>query len=342
MITSFPPATATVGVKFDYTVKVSEPDGDKVIFSVLKGPKSMTVDADGKVSWTPSYDEVGNQEVEIQVTDGKYGGKTTQQFTVVVETVKPGDVMGCTNPKATNYNKDATKDDGTCKLPVDPKPVLGCTNPKATNYNKDATKDDGTCKLPPVVVEEELQVISLPNDLATEGKEYTYQPIVTSDKKVSYKLLENPEGMTIDKNTGLVKWLPTSEGKVKVVIEMTTGTKTITQSFTINVRAGYGNIQMAQVHLYPEEVSAGDYVTLYVDLKNDGDKDYENLNVRAHIYDLNLQRTSGQFDLDRGDATTKAIYLDVPYWAEAGEYTMVVSVSNSDFHSTVYRYITIK
>ena len=241
--------------------------------------------------------------------------------------------------KATNYNPKATKEDNSCKYP---EVVKGCTNPKATNYNSKATEDDGSCKLPPVVGEESLQVTSSPNDLATEGKAYTYQPTVVSDKKVTFKLLENPEGMTIDKDTGLVKWLPTEESKVKVVIEMTTGTKTITQKFTITVRSGYGNVQMAQVHLSNEEVSAGDYVVVYVDMKNDGDKSYEGLNVRAHVYDLNLQRTSGQFDLDSGDAETKAIYMDIPYWAEAGEYTMVVSVSNSDYHSTVYRYITIK
>ena len=26
----------------------------------------------------------------------------------------------------------------------------GCTNPLATNYNSDATKDDGSCEVPPV------------------------------------------------------------------------------------------------------------------------------------------------------------------------------------------------
>lgn len=52
-------------------------------------------------------------------------------------------VEGCTNPNATNYDKNATKDDGSCIL--EEKKILGCTDKTATNYNKNATEDDGSC-----------------------------------------------------------------------------------------------------------------------------------------------------------------------------------------------------
>lgn len=47
------------------------------------------------------------------------------------------DVVGCTNPKAENYDPDANIA-GDCV-------IKGCTNPKAENYNPDATTDDGFC-----------------------------------------------------------------------------------------------------------------------------------------------------------------------------------------------------
>ncbi|MBK8701906.1 MAG: hypothetical protein IPN29_20990 [Saprospiraceae bacterium] len=47
------------------------------------------------------------------------------------------DVIGCTNPKAENYDPDANIQ-GDCV-------IKGCTNPKAENYNPDATLDDGFC-----------------------------------------------------------------------------------------------------------------------------------------------------------------------------------------------------
>jgi len=54
------------------------------------------------------------------------------------------DVLGCTNPLATNYNACATVDNGTCTGLS----VPGCNNVTACNYNSAATVDDGSCVLP--------------------------------------------------------------------------------------------------------------------------------------------------------------------------------------------------
>lgn len=51
------------------------------------------------------------------------------------------DVLGCMDKEAKNYNENATKDDNSCEYYV-----LGCTDSNANNYNKDADKDDGSCK----------------------------------------------------------------------------------------------------------------------------------------------------------------------------------------------------
>jgi hypothetical protein len=50
-----------------------------------------------------------------------------------------GEIFGCTNTVALNFNPAATIDDGSCIF------IPGCTNSAALNYNPDATIDDGTC-----------------------------------------------------------------------------------------------------------------------------------------------------------------------------------------------------
>jgi polyhydroxybutyrate depolymerase len=60
---------------------------------------------------------------------------------------QPVDIEGCTDVNATNYNENATVDDGSCEYP--PPPIPGCMDPDATNYAENATVDDGSCEYPP-------------------------------------------------------------------------------------------------------------------------------------------------------------------------------------------------
>ena len=53
-----------------------------------------------------------------------------------------GPLGGCLQVDATNYNPDATFDDGSCNFLVI---IYGCTNPEAENYEAQATHDDGRC-----------------------------------------------------------------------------------------------------------------------------------------------------------------------------------------------------
>jgi hypothetical protein len=48
-------------------------------------------------------------------------------------------VPGCTNPLASNFNQEATADDGSCI-------IEGCTDATALNYNATATVNDGSCE----------------------------------------------------------------------------------------------------------------------------------------------------------------------------------------------------
>lgn len=70
---------------------------------------------------------------------GEYG---VIAFGVNAEGCAPAVVLGCTNPNASNYNSEATFDDGSCVFPQIP----GCIDPNAINYNPQATYNDGSCE----------------------------------------------------------------------------------------------------------------------------------------------------------------------------------------------------
>ena len=53
-----------------------------------------------------------------------------------------GPVGGCLQTDATNYNPQATFDDGSCNFLII---IYGCTNSEAENYDDQATHDDGRC-----------------------------------------------------------------------------------------------------------------------------------------------------------------------------------------------------
>ena len=67
------------------------------------------------------------------------------------------DVYGCTDADATNYNPDATVDDGSCEYDED---VYGCTDEGACNFNPDANVDDGSCEYGELTSDWNIQIIA--------------------------------------------------------------------------------------------------------------------------------------------------------------------------------------
>lgn len=100
-------------------------------------------------------------------------GTISPTYTCTPEKV---DVYGCTDSSASNYNPNATVNNGTCVYDV-----LGCMDSSAENYNKNATVDDVSCSYP---LEDEASNGEIIGVLLTTGLAVGgYQAIKKSKKK---------------------------------------------------------------------------------------------------------------------------------------------------------------
>ncbi|MDZ4848723.1 MAG: FG-GAP-like repeat-containing protein [Pirellulaceae bacterium] len=83
-ITSVPPTEAAVGGAYLYSVVAIDAENDPLSYSLLAAPNGLTiVETTGEIVWTPTGDQIGRQEIVIQVIDG-IGGAATQVFVIRV------------------------------------------------------------------------------------------------------------------------------------------------------------------------------------------------------------------------------------------------------------------
>lgn len=98
--TNYPPAflsapvtDADEGIEYVYEVEASDPDDDELSFSMTTGPDWLSLEP-GSESWlatlsgVPGPDDVGSNDVTLEVSDGR-GGVDTQDFTVTVAANQP-------------------------------------------------------------------------------------------------------------------------------------------------------------------------------------------------------------------------------------------------------------
>ena len=81
-------------------------------------------------------------------------------------------------------------------------------------------------------------ITPIPDATITVGETFTY-PVVATDPEgnaLTYSLTTNPStDMSIDENSGVINWTPTAIGSYEVTVEVSDGSESTTQSFTITV-----------------------------------------------------------------------------------------------------------
>ncbi len=87
IIQSSPPQNAKLGDTYSYQVEAIDDNDADLTYSLLLAPEGMTINSStGLITWTPTEDQLGENDVSIKVSDGWYG--ITQDFSIDVSIVK--------------------------------------------------------------------------------------------------------------------------------------------------------------------------------------------------------------------------------------------------------------
>jgi len=124
-ITSAPITTATVDVLYTYDLNATDTDvGDTLTYSLTTKPSGMTISfSTGVISWTPTFDQIGDNNVTVEVSDGSLSDN--QNFIVTVD-------------ESPEYAPDVNH-----SPVITSTPVTSATKDQLYSYNVNATDSDG-------------------------------------------------------------------------------------------------------------------------------------------------------------------------------------------------------
>ncbi|MFQ6040588.1 MAG: putative Ig domain-containing protein [Candidatus Poribacteria bacterium] len=275
VITSIPVTTATEDTLYSYDVEAMDPDiGSVLTYHLAISPDGMTIDSvTGLINWTPTNEQVGDNDVVVQVDDGR-GGSDDQFFTITVINVNDPPVITSTPITTAKedelYTYDVEADDPdvgdalTYSLTVSPdgmsideatgliqwtptKEQVGDNDVTVQVSDVSGATDSQSFTITVVGVENNPPVItSTPITTGTVGVLYEYdvEAVDPDDDPLTFSLTLFPEGMTIDEITGLITWTPSEEqtGSQDVTVEVSDGRGgSDTQSFIIEVAEAINN-----------------------------------------------------------------------------------------------------
>ena len=285
-IISTPTTTATTGTLYTYQVSATDQDGDTLTFTLTAKPDDMTISDTGKVEWTPEVAQNGYHNIEITVSDGK-GGVAVQTYTLYAQlanntppritsqpiyTSKPGVAYQYT-VVASDANNDAltySLASAPAGMTISADGVVYWDNPITGKYDITVMASDphgayvSQSYVLSVGENGVPQIVSQPIVSAIIGELYRYEvdAVDPDGDFLTYQLTTKPTNMTISSD-GVIEWTPTAKGSFNVVIRVSDGQDTDTQSYTIVVKDASATIDLAKAVSWIQAQQKGDGSYMY-------------------------------------------------------------------------------
>ncbi|MDR2642854.1 MAG: putative Ig domain-containing protein, partial [Planctomycetaceae bacterium] len=284
-IMSVPLQFANVGNYYRTKIQATDPENDKLIFSLGDAPEGVFIDSNnGELFWLPTMEQLGWNSITVFVNDG-YGCFNSLIFYVGVfdENQKPV-INSCpiTSPivgKPWQYKLAANDADGdNLNYSIDPVSIknglnidtktgiLSWTPEKIGQYEVIITVDDGRGGYENQAfilnVTENLvppQITSTPKGPAFVGEKWCYEvttDLIDGTYHLELDTISIARGITIEGNT--ISWTPDSVGEAAITIKLIDQNKIgVTQSFSIQAQA-------KAVAAYPPAITSEPFGPAYV------------------------------------------------------------------------------
>lgn len=270
-ITTTPVTSATEDNPYTYKVQASDidPTQDDLTFALTTYPTGIEIaPSTGLITWTPTNDQVGSNNVGITVSDGN-GGTDTQLFTAIVANVNDPPLIVSTpaliavEDEKYIYDVDATDIDigDTLTYGLDNYPdgmvidsesgiitwtptndQVGASPLTANVIDDSGEKAQQSFTITVTNTNDDPTITSIPVTTTKTDNEYLYdvegEDIDKLNDTLTFSLTTSPTDMQIDPSTGVITWTPNEEqvGEFGVVMVVEDGNGgTATQSFTITV-----------------------------------------------------------------------------------------------------------
>ncbi|QUY45864.1 putative Ig domain-containing protein [Acaryochloris marina] len=267
VIESTPNVIANANQQYAYDAQAFDPDGDPLIWRFLNAPTGMSIDErQGTVLWQPTLDQVGSYDIVIEVLDAQ-GGADTQSFTLNVRglntppiitsaplTVGAADTPYTDQIIATDIDNDLLTYsfvNAPSNMTIDTATGQIQWTPTTSQIGEQlvdvlVTDDQGNIAgigysvvVLATAPNQAPRIDSTPTFAASAGALYQYDVGATDPDgdSIQFSLVNALPGMTIDSNSGLLEWVPPSNGQFEItVVASDSSGLSSTQRYNLAVR----------------------------------------------------------------------------------------------------------
>lgn len=310
IITSTPVKTATENAKYTYDAEATDPDGDVLTFSLITKPSGMSIGSStGVISWTPTTNQLGLNNVIVNVSDGSLTAE--QSFNI---TVGKG-------PKLTISDLDVKVDTKTDKSMQNNTKISKEAAPGSKVEFKleveNLFTDDEDLEIEDIDVEITIEDIDDGDDLDEDADEFDLKAGKNEDVSIEFDI-------PLEVDEDIYDVIISVEGQ-----DENQTAHEILWNLELEVEKEVHEIRILKADITPLTISCQRQVALNSEIINTGTEDEDDVTLEITSPELGISSVTSGIELDEGtdnNRFTKQLTESIGKDISAGVYPVTFNV----------------